>query len=205
MVLYFLQGAALALPTVLTPSPFKLYVIAQALQHGFRRTLPAIFAPLITDGPIIAAVLLVLTQTPAWFLHLLRLGGGLFLLYLAARLLFSLRLGAPRFQPAEQVVRQNLLQAVVVNFLNPNPYLFWGLVAGPIMMQGLQQAVGVGLSFVLGFYVVFIGGLFTLILLFASAGRLNPQVTRLLLALAALAMVAIGGSQVYQAVGALVG
>ncbi len=81
----------LALPTVLTPSPFRIYLITEVLQHGFRRTLPAIFAPAITDGPIILLVVLILSRMPQWMLGALRFGGGLYLLYLATNVVRLLR------------------------------------------------------------------------------------------------------------------
>ncbi len=80
MFLYFLQGVALALPSTVVPSPLKVFLISEALTNGWRRTLPACFAPLITDGPIIILALLVLTQTPDWFLNMLRVLGGFFIL-----------------------------------------------------------------------------------------------------------------------------
>jgi threonine/homoserine/homoserine lactone efflux protein len=196
MILYFLQGAALALPTTLTPSPFKVFIISQALQSGLRRALPAAFAPLITDGPIIALVVLALTQMPQWLLNLLRLGGGFFLLYLAGRLLLVIRTDGPTLRASPQAARHNLFRAVIINLLNPNPYIFWGVVAGPILLQGMEQSLVVGLSFVAGFYVTFVGGLITLIAVFATVGRLNPTVTRILLGLSALGMAWIGINQI---------
>ncbi len=91
MAIYLLQGVMLALPTVLTPSPFRIYLITEVLQHGFRRTLPAIFAPAITDGPIILLVVLILSRMPQWMLDALRFGGGLYLLYLATNVVRLLR------------------------------------------------------------------------------------------------------------------
>ena len=91
MAIYLLQGVMLALPTVLTPSPFRIYLITEVLQHGFRRTLPAIFAPAITDGPIILLVVLILSRMPQWMLDALRFGGGLYLLYLATNVVLQQR------------------------------------------------------------------------------------------------------------------
>ncbi|MCX7707869.1 MAG: hypothetical protein N2204_07660, partial [Anaerolineae bacterium] len=80
---YLLQGAGFGLAAAAQPGPFMAYLIGQTLAHGWRRTLPAALAPLISDGPIIALMLLVLTRLPDSFRVALYLAGGVFILYLA--------------------------------------------------------------------------------------------------------------------------
>jgi len=156
---YFLGGAALALPAIITPSPFKVFLISEALVNGWRRTLPISLAPLVTDGPIIVLVLFVLSQTPAWFLAALRIFGGLFILYLARRLLALLRADGPALKASTEAADQTFWKAIVVNIFNPAPYLLWGVVAGPIVLQGWEHSFGLGLSFIIGFYATFVVGL----------------------------------------------
>ncbi|NJN98663.1 MAG: LysE family transporter [Anaerolineales bacterium] len=78
-----MQGLTLGLSATAAPGPFQAFLLGQALKHGWKQTLPATLAPLVSDGPIIFLVLLVLTQTPLWFLNGLQIVGGLFVLYLA--------------------------------------------------------------------------------------------------------------------------
>ncbi|MBK9210593.1 MAG: hypothetical protein IPL71_20865 [Anaerolineales bacterium] len=57
------------------PGSFQTYLISQTLTRGWKRTLPAALAPLISDGPIILICLLLLSQVPDWlkrFLHIAR-------------------------------------------------------------------------------------------------------------------------------------
>lgn len=197
MLLFFLQGVALALPATVAPSPFKVFLISRALEHGWKRTLPAAFAPLVTDGPIIVVVLFILTQTPAWFLETLRLLGGLFILYLARRILIGLRAGGPALKASSQAAQQSFFQAIGINVLNPNPYLLWGIVAGPIVLEGWQQSFGVGLSLIVGFYATFVCGLIGLVLVFATAGRLDPRLNKILSLVSALALLIFGLYQIY--------
>ena len=70
-----------AFASAVQPGPFLAYLISQSLTHGWRRTLPAAFAPLLSDGPIIIVVLFILTRLPPTMLIYLRLAGGVFLLY----------------------------------------------------------------------------------------------------------------------------
>ncbi len=80
---YLLQGLVLGFSAAASPGSFQAYLIAQSIQNGWRRAWPAMFAPLVSDGPIVALVLLVLLAVPHWLVRGLRLAGGLFLLYLA--------------------------------------------------------------------------------------------------------------------------
>lgn len=197
MIFFFLQGAALALPSTVVPSPLKIFLISEALEHGWRRTLPVSLVPLVTDGPIIVLTLLVLTQTPNWFLNLLRLLGGLFILYLARRILAILMADSPALKAPDQATRQSFFKAIGVNLLNPNPYILWGVVAGPIVLDGWrQQSIGVGLSFIVGFYVTFVTGLAALIIIFATAGKLDPRLNKILSGLSAVALFLFGVYQI---------
>ncbi len=100
---------------------------------------------------------------------------------------------------------QNLFKAVAINIFNPNPYLFWSIVGGPILLQGMRQSMGSGLSFVAGFYGVFMCGLMILIGVFATVGRLDPLLNRILIIVSALGMGAIGVYQIVVSLGALAG
>jgi threonine/homoserine/homoserine lactone efflux protein len=66
MLIYLIQGVTFGFAAVVQPGPFQTYLMSQALNHGWRRTLPAALAPLISDGPIILLTLLVLSQTSLW-------------------------------------------------------------------------------------------------------------------------------------------
>jgi threonine/homoserine/homoserine lactone efflux protein len=66
MWIYLLQGMGFGLAAASQPGPFQTYLISQSLARGWKHTLPAALAPLISDGPIIALCLLVLSQVPAW-------------------------------------------------------------------------------------------------------------------------------------------
>jgi arginine exporter protein ArgO len=76
--IYLLQGIGYGLAAASQPGPFQTYIISQTLTRGWKRTLPAAFAPLISDGPIIFVCLLVLSQVPAWWQRSLYIIGGLF-------------------------------------------------------------------------------------------------------------------------------
>ena len=178
------------------PGPFQAYLLSQALKNGWKRTLPAALAPLVSDGPIIALVLFLLTQTPQQLLDTLRILGGLFILYLARGIFLNLKSPLPAMEPSEDAVRKSLFNAIIMNVLNPNPYIFWGVVAGPILLSGWRESMGLGVSFVIGFYGTFVCGLVSMIIIFATAGRINPRINRLLSLLTCVALLLFGLYQI---------
>ena len=85
MLSYLIFGITYAFAAAVQPGPLMTYLISQTLKKGWRSTLPAAFAPVISDGPILILVLCLLSTMPDSFIVILRIGGGLFLLYLGFR------------------------------------------------------------------------------------------------------------------------
>jgi threonine/homoserine/homoserine lactone efflux protein len=189
---FFLQGAALGLASGASPGPYQTFMISESLSGGWRRAAPIAFAPLITDLPIILFSLFVLNLLPSYFLRIISVAGGLFVFYLAWGLWRNWRAGAGQSfnQPTEP--SHGLRKGVLVNFLSPGPYLFWGLVNGPILLDALHQSYLHAAAFLVGFYGVFISFMLGLALLFAQARRLGPRVVRLLLLVSIIILVIFG-------------
>ncbi len=191
---YLLQGLILGATAAAQPGPFQAFLLSLIARQGWRRTLPAALAPLISDGPILVLVLLVLTRVPEWMLSALQIAGGLFLLLLAWGAWRALRRSAATaaVAPVEGRVSTNVLKAALMNLLSPSPYLFWATVAGPILIEGWRQAPASGLVFLLGFYVALVGGLALFILVFGGAGRVDARINRVLGIVSAVALFAFG-------------
>ena len=90
MLPYLLSGITLGFSAAVSPGPFQAYLLNQTVNNGWKRALPACLAPLISDGPIILLVVVLLAQTPDWFLDGLKIGGGFYLFYLAYEALHRL-------------------------------------------------------------------------------------------------------------------
>jgi threonine/homoserine/homoserine lactone efflux protein len=204
MFLYLLQGLTLGLSAAATPGPFQAFLLSQSARIGWRRTLPAACSPLISDGPIIVLVMLILTSMPGLFLEALRFGGGLFLLYLA-RTAFMAARHKPDFKHRRIVpATGSILQATILNLLNPNPYVFWSLIGGPVLLQAWQQGPGYCFAFLGGMYAALIGGCVCLVILFATAARVEASVNRALLALSAAALALFGCYQLFAALSTII-
>lgn len=196
---FLMWGLVLGLPASAQPGPFQAYLLSQTMKNGWRRTLPAALAPLLSDGPIIILVVLILTQLPAWFLRAVQIAGGAFILYLAWRAWKTFRDGqfaAPGED--DDAVRQSVGEAAFMNLLNPNPYIFWGAVAGPILVQAWRNSPTLGFSFLAGFYVALLGGFALQIIIFGTARRLGPGVNRGLTGISAIALLLFGVYQLWQ-------
>jgi threonine/homoserine/homoserine lactone efflux protein len=200
MLTYLLQGAALGFSGAVSPGPFQAYLISQSLRLGWRKALPAVLAPLISDGPIIALVLLLLNNLPPAFLRVLQIAGGFFVLYLGWKSFQAYRNFQPADPSAPGAERQNLYQAALMNFLSPGPYIFWSILAGPILVRGWQQSPGLGLVFLAGFYILMVGTLAVLVLLFGAARQIGPRVNRIMIGVSALALLGFGIYQLWQGV-----
>ncbi len=197
MWIYLLQGLGFGLAAASQPGPFQTYLISQTLTRGWKRTLPAALAPLISDCPIILISLLVLSQVPVWLQRFLYIAGGLFILYLAYGAFATFRDFEKQFPIAKSTSQQSVLKAAMMNFLNPGPYIFWALVTGPILLRGWRETPVNGIGFLAGFYATLIGGLAAIILVFGTAARLGPKVNRALLGVSAIALFCFGLYQLW--------
>src|SRR5215218_9551987 len=110
MWLYLLQGIGFGFAAAVQPGPFQTYLISRALSKGWKRTLPAAFAPLLSDGPIIALCVLVLSQVPPWLQRFLYLAGGLFVLYLAFGTCRSWKTFDPAIPQTKTGAKQSVLR-----------------------------------------------------------------------------------------------
>ena len=197
MWLYILQGIGFGFAAAVQPGPFQTYLISQALTKGWKRTLPAALAPLLSDGPIIALCLLVLSQVPPWLQRFLYIAGGLFVLYLAYGAYKSWKRFVPNRSLPEAGTQQNVLKAALINMLSPGPYIFWTLVTGPILLAGWRETPLYGMGFLSGFYLTMIFSLAAIIFLFGTARQLGPQVNRALLGASAIALFCFGLVQLW--------
>ena len=202
---FLLQGIGYGFSAAVQPGPFQTYLISQTLLNGWRRTLIAALAPLLSDGLIIVTVLLILTRVPAAFRLALQLAGGVFILYLAWGAFRAWR----RFDvavppaPAAGAGAQSLLRAALMNFLNPNPWIFWSLVTGPILIRAWGESPDKGIAFLIGFYGAMIACLALIIILFGTARRLGPRVSRAALGVSAVALAGFGIYQIIKGISML--
>jgi threonine/homoserine/homoserine lactone efflux protein len=104
--------------------------------------------------------------------------------------------------PEPAAGQSTLLQAALVNFLNPNPWLGWSLVMGPLFLEAYRQTPANGIALIIGFYTVMVLSLAGLISLFAFARRLGPRVIKGAMLLSVVALLGFGSYQLWLGIGA---
>jgi threonine/homoserine/homoserine lactone efflux protein len=200
MLTFLLQGLMLGFAAGAQPGPLQTYLISQALSQGWRRTWIAAFGPLVSDGPIVALVLLALSQVQDWFQRVLQIAGGLFVLYLAWNAYKAWKSFSPDTVAPPQTGPRSLLRAALMNALSPGPYLFWSLVIGPLIVTTWRESSADALAIVLGFYFAMIGLNTAIVLLFGQAARFGNQARKALLGLSVLALAGFGIYQLWQGI-----
>lgn len=203
LLVYILTAASIGFSAGVTPGPLQAVFLSYAIQGGWKKALPAAFAPLVTDGPVILLVLLVLNNLPQSFLRTLQIGGMFFLLYLAWDTLQAYR----QYRAVEAVEAtiwwKTLMKATLMNLLAPGPWLFWSLINGPNLLKVWSVSPWWGAAYLGAFYGVFILSNIALILLFATMRRMGEQVRRGLLLASAILLAGFAVYQVLQGFGIL--
>lgn len=194
---YIALGIGYGFAAAVQPGPLQTYLISQSLTKGWRKSLASALAPLISDGPIIALCILVLSQVPVWLQNFLYIAGGLFVLYLAYGTYRSWKNFDPHLPAPDTDSGQTLLKAALTNLLAPGAYIFWTLVTGPILIRGWRETPLNGISLLLGFYVTMILSLCAIIIVSGSARQLGPKVNRALLGISAIALFGFGLYQLW--------
>lgn len=187
-----LQGISFATAPLLSVGPFKIFVLSQALRQGWRRSLSLALVPLLADIPVIILIWLVLRQLPDWSVNTLRLAGGLFYVYLAYALVRS-----ARQQVSEDVLasapRRTFRQAITAIWVNPAVYINWSIIGVPALLGYAAQSSWHMGAFLLGFYLLWVGGLALQIILVGQAGKFGSQAnTHIIVVAAALFLVGFG-------------
>jgi len=200
---YLLLAASYAFAAAVQPGPLQAYLISQTMINGWRRTVPAAVAPIISDIPIVLLVLLVLTHVPPSFINVIRLAGGIYLLYLAFQALQSYRAYSHLRESPPRMVYQTIWKAVVVNLLNPNPYLGWALIMGPLFLKAWSDSPSYGIGVIVLFYATMILATAAIIALFSGARSLGPRVARGLVGVSAAALLVFGLYQLWAGLTAL--
>ncbi|MFH1059678.1 MAG: LysE family transporter [Pseudomonadota bacterium] len=178
-----LSGALLGLAAGFSPGPLSVLVITCTLRHGLREGLKVALVPALSDAPLVALSVYMLSglEDHARLLGAISLAGAV----VVARLgLGTLRTrDMPLAETAE--TPRSLRQGLWVNLLSPHPYLFWFTVGAPQVVLFSTEGWGGGAAFIAGFYLCLVGSKLVMALVTARAkafisGRAYAYVMRAL-------------------------
>lgn len=191
---YLLLGLSLGFAAGIMPGPLSTLVIATSLRSGPAGGLRVALAPLITDLPIVILAVFALDRLPDWTLPAITAVGGLVVIYMGIEILRSARTEtlAVKTQPSNGV-NSELWRGVLVNALNPHPYLFWAALGAPTLLAGWRQSSIYPVAFLGSFYALLVGSKMALAWLVGSrAGALSAAWYRRILLACGVAMVGLG-------------
>lgn len=190
-------GASLAFAAAVQPGPLQAYLFSRVTSIGWKKTLPAALAPVVSDGPIAVAALLALGRLTPAMQSGLRTAGGLLLLYLAWNTYRQRKNSGRNSAKRGGKTPRTLFEAVMVNLLNPNPYLGWALILGPAAVSAWREAPGLGVAVVAAFYATMVVMLAVLIFLFGGARLLGPGLQRALNVVSVAILAVLGIYQLF--------
>jgi len=187
-----LTGVSLGLGAGVSPGPLLTLVLTSSLERGFGAGFRVAMAPLLTDAPIVAASLALVSSVPGAVLRGLAAAGGIVVIGLGAVTIH----GTGR-QPVPGVPRpvpQDLWRGVAVNVLSPHPWVFWLTAGGPLLVAAWRRGPAVGIAFVAGFYALLVGSKVVIAFLVARAGRRLGETARRRLVWTGGALLVVGGA-----------
>ena len=125
-------GIALGLFEGIRPGPLLTMVIRETLTGGWYAGARAASAPIFTDGPLIIVSIFLsgwIAEQPSILFVISLLGAG-FLVWFG---IDCFRIEAPDPDTAQEAVTGSFRRGVITNLLNPNVYVFWFLIGGPLL------------------------------------------------------------------------
>jgi len=187
---HLILGGGFGFAAAIQPGPLLAFLLARAAATGWRRTLPACLSPLLSDGPIALVSLVLLSQLPSSFHLVLRAAGGLLLLYFAGVTFLQWR--RPAGPAPGGSAPRTLLEAALVNLLNPNPYLGWSLVLGPAFLAAWHKSPIHAFALVGALYGTMCATMAVFVLVVGTTGFLGPRARRTLVLLTAAVLAGLG-------------
>ena len=197
-------GLALACITLgvvegVKPGPLLTTVIKETMPNGFKGGIRAASAPFFTDCPLILFSIFmagVIADQPLLFCGIAVLGA-----------IFLTRMGMECFNPeipdidtTDVDLTQSLKKGILTNLLNPNAYIFWLLIGGPLMATAADSEPIAPFAYAISFLVSIVLVKITIAYFFSKA-QVNLSSDRYLLTLkiCGFAMFIFAGSFLYKA------
>jgi len=194
-----IAGIMLGVVEGIKPGPLLTTVIKETLTNGFKGGIRAASAPFFTDGPLIFFSIFMagwIANQPLVFCGIAILGA-----------IFLTRMGMECFNPeipdidsTEVDLNQSFKKGILTNLLNPNAYIFWLLIGGPLMATVADSEPIAPFAYAISFLISIVLVKITIAYFFSKA-QVNLSSDRYLLTLkiCGLAMFIFAGSFLYKA------
>jgi len=151
---YLLAGLTFGFTAGISPGPLLTLVVSETLKYGKKEGIKVAMAPLLTDLPIVALSLFVLSRLANFHavLGTIAILGGIFVAILGWENIRAKSIEINNSQQKSHPIRKG----VIVNALNPHPYLFWLTVGAPLTCKAYQIGLCEAVCFILTFYLLLV-------------------------------------------------
>jgi threonine/homoserine/homoserine lactone efflux protein len=155
MIGFLTTGTVLGLSAGIAPGPLLALVVSETLRHGMKAGVKVALVPIISDLPIVALTLYILTKLSAFHIILGTISflGGFVLLYMGYESLVTRGVDLS----FRELTPDSFKKGILVNVFNPHPYLFWVSIGGPSTMKAWDQSAFAAAAFIGSFYLLLVG------------------------------------------------
>jgi threonine/homoserine/homoserine lactone efflux protein len=205
MLTYLALGLSMGLSAGVSPGPLLALVITASLRSGLAGGLRVALAPVVTDLPIVTLAVLLAGYLSPEALRWVGTVGAIVVVWLGIETLRAARHAElPQVTTERANPQRELWRGVVVNLLNPHPYLFWGTIGAPALVKGWRESPWHAVVFVLAFYALLLGSKVVVAWVVSrQAGALSLVWYRRVLAVCGMLLFGMAGLLLWQMWGAV--
>jgi threonine/homoserine/homoserine lactone efflux protein len=188
MLTALFAGLSIGLGSGVAPGPLTGLAISTTLRSGLGPGLRIAVAPLISDSVIIVLSLTLVSQLPDVAITILGIVGAIVVAAFGIEILWSahkmrnseLNMGSQK--PTRLQKLPVIAQGVLINFLNPAPWIFWITAGSTILIGFWRESPTQAFVFIFAFYFSLVGAKVVIVFaLAASAHRMSARTYRLIL------------------------